>query len=249
MRIRLTDAVPGLIRHLPQHRPWMITLSVIAVAVVLTTCGLGSYLLLRDDRKVVTAEPSNGHLRDITSRTSDGKLMRAADAFPGTTIVADPNYPPYKRLGGVQVESNCRLGATSAVGTLLLAAGCNQMVRATFSTPDNAHYVTAGIFNLQDADAASRAYDQLGKLLDPSNRFTGYITTADTKVLGRAPPNLAYQAQGHFLIYTVIVRVDGKESRADDPLVKVIVYDMLERYLRDGVLVRWATEPATASTR
>jgi hypothetical protein len=122
------------------------------------------------------------------------------------------------------------------------------MVRATYLTADNAHYVTAGVFNLQDADSASKAYDQLGKLLSPSNRFTGYITTAQTKVIGRAPANLAYLAQGHFLIYTVIVRLDGKESRADDPQVKVIVYDMLEHYLRDGVLVRWATEPVATPT-
>ncbi len=227
----------------------MITISVIAVVVVLTTCGLGSYLLLRDDRKIVTADPSitaTPAMRDINSRTTDGKLMGADDVFPGKQIVADPSIPPYKRVGTVQVDGNCRIAATSQVGQLLLSLGCNQVVRATFSTPDSAYYVTAGVFNLKDSAAAASAKNQLGKLLNATNRFTGYIVDKPTQVLGRAPTNLAFFAQGHFLIYTVIVRVDGKESQPDDPHIKVIVYDMLEHYLRDGVLVRWATGPTPA---
>jgi hypothetical protein len=249
-RVRLSEAVPGLIKHLPHHKPWMVAISVIAVAVVLTTCGLGSYQLLRDDSKTVTADPAAtaAKTRDISSRTTDPGQLTANDVFPGQTIVAAANVPPYKRIGGVQVETNCRLGATDDVGTLLLSLGCNQMVRATFLAPDNAHYVTAGVFNLLDQASATKAHDQLGTLLNASNRFTGYITTARTQVLGRAPTNLAFAVQGHFLLYTVIVRLDGKESAANDPQVSVIVYDLIERYLRDGVLVKWATVKDAAPT-
>ncbi len=156
----------------------MITLSVIAVAVVLTTCGLGSYLLLRDDQKVISANPSASatvELRDINSRTTDGRLMTATDVFPTAQIVADPSIPPYKRLGNVQVDSNCRVAATSQVGKLMLSLGCNQVIRATFVSPDNAYYLTAGIFNLTDNTAANSAKDQLGKR---STRPTGSPATS-----------------------------------------------------------------------
>jgi hypothetical protein len=241
--------VPGLIKHLPHHKPWMVAISVIAVAVVLATCGFGSYQLLRDDSKTVTADPpTTAALRDLSSRATDPALLTAGDVFPGKSIVADANAAPYKRIGGVDVETNCRLGATDDVGTLLLSMGCNQMVRATFLASDNTHYVTAGIFNLLDEASATKAHDQLGKLLNASNRFTGYITTTPTQVLGRAPTNLAFAVQGHFLLYTVIVRLDGKESLANDPTISVIVYDLIEHYLRDGVLVNWATVKAAPAT-
>jgi hypothetical protein len=245
-RTKLSEAVPGLIRHLPHHKPWMVAISVIATVVVLTTCGLGSFLLLRDDRKIVTADPSltaTPAMRDINSRTTDGRLMTAADVFPVAQIVADKTIPPYKQIGSVQVNSNCRIAATANVGKLLVSLGCNQVVRATFLSPDNGYYVTAGIFNLKDSTAASSAKDQLGTLLNATNRFTGYVTTTATQVLFRSPTNLAFYTQGHFLIYTVIARGDGKESKPDDPHIKVIVYDLLEKYLRDGVLVRWAIGP------
>jgi hypothetical protein len=228
----------------------MIAISVIAMAVVLTTCGLGSYQLLRDDSKTVTADPAAtaAKVRDISSRAVDPALLTANDVFPGTSISAETNVPPYKRIGGVQVETNCRLGATNDVGTLLLSLGCNQMVRATFLAPDSAHYVTAGVFNLLDEASATKAHDQLGKMLNASNRFTGYITSTATQVLGRAPTNLAFAVQGHFLLYTVIVRLDAKESAANDPQISVIVYDLIEHYLRDGVLVQWATVKAAPTT-
>ena len=53
--------MPGLIRHLPQHKPWMVAIGAIAVVVVLAICGFGSYLLVKDDNKVVGA--SRRHAR------------------------------------------------------------------------------------------------------------------------------------------------------------------------------------------
>ena len=60
-------------------------------------------------------------------------------------------------------------------------------------------------------------------------------------MLGRAPTNLAFAVDGHFLLYTVIVRLDGKDVASHDPQISVIVYDLIEHYLRDGALVKWAT--------
>jgi hypothetical protein len=226
----------------------MITLSVIAVVVVLGMCGLGTYMVVHDDNSVVAANQSSQPTaiqRDIGSRAGDDALMTATDVFPNQQIVAEPNVAPYRQLGDVQVETNCRLGATGTIATMLVAQGCNQMVRATFSTPDGTHFVTAGVFNLLDDKATKAAEDALVKGVDAASRFTGYITTTPTQVIGRAPTNLAYLSDGHFLLYVVIVRTDGTESKANDPSIQVIVYDVLEHYLRDTMMVKWGTQVLT----
>ncbi|HEX6873324.1 MAG TPA: hypothetical protein VF163_19685 [Micromonosporaceae bacterium] len=247
---QLAGAVPGLIRHLPHHKPWMVALSLIAVAVVTATCGMGSYLLVRDESTVVGAAATPTPTipkRDITSRANDPTPLTAADVFPDTEITADPSIPPYKRIGKAQVSKDCRLAATSDLGKLLSSLGCNQVVRATFLSPDGTYYVTGGIFNLRDEAAGTKAEAKIKDLVDAGKgRFTGYIANAATRILGRAPTQLSWDAQGHFLIYSVIARKDGKELAADDAHLRVMVYDIVEKYLRDTVIERWSIDHSSA---
>jgi hypothetical protein len=242
--VLLRNAVPGLIRHLPNHKSWMVALSVIAVAVVLGTCGLGSYLLFKDDKQL-TAQPEatpTVPTRDISSRDKDKAMMTPADVFPKAEITADPSVPPYKEVGDAQENVDCRAGAFGELGKLLIAKGCNQIIRATFSSTDSHYFVTAGIFNLRDSASANQVVEQV-KTMDPSTgRFTGYITTTPTKVLGRSATQVGWEAEGHFLIYCVIARADGKDLAKDDPMIKVIVYDMVEKYLRDTVIYNWSID-------
>jgi hypothetical protein len=243
--------VPGLIRQLPQHRPWMIALGAIAVAVVVGVCGLGSYLVVKDDSQVVTAATPESTIvkRDISNRTADPNPMTAADVFPTEEIVADPAYPPYKRQGDVQVADDCRVGANGEVGKLLQTDGCNQVVRAVFLSSDGGYLVTAGIFNLPDDATAAKASTDIKDLVtNNQGRFTGYISDVNQNlVMGRAPTNLAWDVRGHFIVYTVVARMDGAEIADDDAGVKVVVYDMLRKYLRDHVMVDWSVEKATPS--
>jgi hypothetical protein len=246
--------VPGLLKQLPHHRPWMIAIGAIAVVVVLLICGLGSFLVVKDDSEIVGAVPapvSTVVKRDITSRTADPNPMTAADAFPIVDIVVDPTIPPYKRMGDAQVAEDCRVGATGEVGKLLVNTGCSQVIRATFSTPDGAYFVTGGLFNLPDAAAAAQVATDVKALIAASQgRFSGYISDPNTNViLGRAPTNLAWEVRGHFIVYTVIAKVDGTVVEADDPNVKVIIYDILQKYLRDHVLEEWSIQktPPSAS--
>ena len=75
-----------------------------------------------------------------------------------------------------------------------------------------------------------------------TGRFSGYITTTATKVLGRSATQVGWESEGHFLIYCVIARADGKDLGTDDPMIKVIVYDMVEKYLRDTVILNWSVD-------
>jgi hypothetical protein len=227
-----------------------VTLCIIAVVVVLATCGFGSYLLVRDERSVVGASPSASASvihRDLADRKADPKALTANDVFPTTEITVDPSIPPYKRLGLPQVAKDCRVAATADLGKLLVSLGCNQVVRATFSSPDGAYLVTGGIFNLRDHVAAVTAHDQIKSIIDSGKgRFSGYISTFATKIFGRAlSTQPAWDAEGHFLVYCVIARIDGKKFAADDPHLPVMIYDIAERYLRDHVIEQWSIGHST----
>ena len=60
------------------------------------------------------------------------------------------------------------------------------------------------------------------------------------------PPDSPGTPEGHFLVYSVIARVDGKDFAADDPHLKVIVYDIVEKYLRDHVILEWSIDRSHA---
>jgi hypothetical protein len=245
---------PALVKALPQHRPWIIALSAIAVAVVVTACSLGAFLVVNDDAKKAAATPTAAAspTRDIDNRTVDPKLLTVRDVLPTTKITADPAVPAYQVLGAPQVTKDCRIGATGNLGKLLLIKGCNQVVRATVLSPDKQYLITLGIFNLIDDTAATDAYDEIKPLVAADKgRFTGYITTDATKILGRASTRLSWLPSAHFLAYCVIARVTGKQFAATDPNPRIIVYDLVEQYLRDRVLANWsidrnATGPAAA---
>lgn len=243
----MSGHVPDFIRHLPHHRPWVIALGAIAAVVVLAMCGLGSYFIVSDTEKVVggptAASPTPAH-RDISDRTKDPKLLTVADVFPTTDITADPAIPPYHMAGSAAIATDCRAGATGELGRLLVRLGCNQLVRATFRSPDSNYLVTAGIFNLADSDGALQAHTEIRTLVDEgTGRFTGYISgAAGTQTFGRAPTQLAWDAQGHFLAYCVIARANGKPFDATDPNPRVIIYDIVESYLRETVLGNWSLE-------
>ena len=52
------------------------------------------------------------------------------------------------------------------------------------------------------------------------------------------------EVRGHFVLYVVYIRADGAPFADDDPNPKVIVYDMLQKYLRDHVMGDWAIDKA-----
>jgi hypothetical protein len=236
----------------------MVALSLIAVVVVVGTCGLGSFMLMKGDSTVGADQalptPTVAH-RDITNRTADPALLTVQDVFPADHITADPSIPPYKRIGNPQAATDCRTAATADLGKLLVTAGCNQVVRATFASTEGAYLVTAGVFNLVDAASATKANTDVKELVDASKgRFSGYVSGPDAKIMGRAGTQLSWAAEGHFLVFAVIARADGKDFGDEDTAhIRVIVYDVLEKYLRDGVLGTWsvdksAAQPSAATT-
>lgn len=248
--------MPGIIRQLPQHKPWMVAIGAIAMIVVVAVCSFSSFLLVQDDAAIISDPlPTQTVLkRDIESRQTDPKPLTVADVFPTADIVVDPAFPPYKLIGQAQATEDCRVAAEGEARKLLLASGCSQVVRASFAASDSRYFVTGGVINLTDAATALKfATDVRGVIEGNQGRFTGYVSDSNVNVaLYRAASKPAWEVRGHFLIYTVIVRADMSAMEADDAGAKIIVFDILKTYLRDKVLAEWETDktspaPGTAS--
>ncbi|WP_344137106.1 hypothetical protein, partial [Luedemannella flava] len=244
----LTGVVPErLLKAAPHHRRWVVSVAAVAVLAVIAVCGVGLRTMFldaqRDTRKTAVPPTSAPPTRDISDRKVDPKAMTAADVFPGKELTIGQGVPPYAMIGNAQVLKDCRAGATGELGKMLRSLGCNQVIRATVRTEDKNYYVTLGVFNLKDDVAARQAHEEIKTYVDAGKgRFTGYISNSTTKVMGTAPTQLAWDADGHFLAYCVIARADGKEFTKNDPYPRVIIYDIVETYLRDQVIANWALD-------
>jgi hypothetical protein len=236
-----------LLRQLPQHKPWMIAISVIAAAVVLGACGFGSFLLVKGDSEPVGQPSATSTVphRNIDTRDADNQPLTVADVFPNPEIpAADPSFPPYKLIGQVQLSPDCSTAGDGQVKSLLAAAMCTQMIRASFSASDPTYFVTAGVLNLVTADAARTFASSVQGLSANQGNLTGYISDSNTDLpLGRAAPRVTMEVRGHFLLYTVIVRKDNAAMATDDASgAQVINYDVLSKYLRDTVIEQWSVD-------
>ncbi len=170
---------PGLIRQLPQHKPWMIAIGFIFSFVVLAACGFGTWQLLKDEGAPLGA-PTDGpsvERRDISSRELDSTPLALENVFPEPEIVIDPAIPPYTMIGEPQITDACELAGDLEVKRLLEGTDCTQLVRATFNSYDNGHFVTAGILNLRDNTKATEFSDELRNLVDTNQgRLRGSIS-------------------------------------------------------------------------
>jgi hypothetical protein len=237
------------------HRPhrWIAALSVIGVIVLVAACGLGTYFMVKDERKGPTGARTSGSQspqeRDISSRTVDSAPLTEAEVFPTDSIPSGPNEPPYVVLK-TQIGEDCTVAAADELGKLLVDAGCNQVVRATMKSPTGDYLITAGLFNLRDQDAASTAFNGVKPIIDATKgRFLGMSVgpNTGTDAIVRAPTQLGWNFRGHFIAYCVIARTDGQPFAANDQVPNQITFDIVETYLEGTVLGARATGKPSAS--
>ncbi|HEX6500255.1 MAG TPA: hypothetical protein VF054_14675 [Micromonosporaceae bacterium] len=228
-------------------------LSVLAVLVLIAICGSGAYFVLVDERQgsagagrtaAKSPEPSP---RDISSQAKDPTPLTEKEVFPTRTIPVDPNRKPYQVVK-TQLLKDCRSAATDQLVKVLADAGCTQVVRATMKSPTGAYIVTAGVFNLRDEDAALQVHDAVKPTIDAKKgRFTGFAAGSGTDVIARSATELGWDTRGHFLVYCVIARADGKTfGSADQQATRQIIADLVTSYLL-GTVIENRTVPVTAS--
>ncbi|WP_244236781.1 hypothetical protein [Micromonospora violae] len=229
-------------------RLWQVLIGGAAVLVLLALCGLGAAAFLIDRNEQPQTNPTyqpnaapTTHTSErlaLDSRDTDQAPLTAKELFPGKELKLTDGQPSYQVLK-TQSSGSCAVAATDEVADLLVRLGCNQVVRATLSTPDGDHLVTTGLFNLTDKVSAERARDRLRQVLDErQGRFRG-LTADDvdgTEVLASAPARVGWQVRGHYLAYALVVREDGVVIKAGDAKVREILFDMIELHLSRGVL-------------
>jgi hypothetical protein len=212
----------------------------VGVLVLLAACGLGTYLIVKDERN----GPANARAsiqpsvqkRDISSRDVDPAPLTEAEVFPSPTIVAAPDEPPYQVLK-TQTAPDCKGAATDDLGKLLVDSGCSQVVRGTLKSPNGVYLITAGIFNLKDEASANQAHESIKPIVDgQKGRFTGLLAGQGTEAIVRAPAHLGWNVKGHYLAYCVIARLDGRPFATGDGFPQQIIFDLVETHLRDRVI-------------
>jgi hypothetical protein len=213
---------------------------------VLAVCGFSSWQLLRADTQPIGL-PDEGptvQYRDIDSREADPNPLAVADVFPGPEIpAAEPDWPPYTMMGEPHVSEDCSVAADGEIRRVLATSGCSQVLRASFASGDNLYFVTAGVLNLPDVTTAKNLSTEIKSLVESrQGRLLGYISVPDAnRQLYTAPPHLAWEVRGHFLLYAVVVRQDGGEMAPGE--TDYVIDDIVKAYLRGTVIERWAVVP------
>jgi hypothetical protein len=241
--------------HLNPHisKRWRAILGVIGVLVILSVCGVSSWLIMIDEQQGVQAQANNASPKptiipvDITSRVVDPNPLTAAEVFPSDTIIIDPSKPEevYKVIAKQEL-TDCRTSTKGEVSTLFQELGCSQVVRATMRSPSE-YLVTGGIFNLDTIDSAEKAWSSIDAMVkSQKGGFVGYAPTTDknTNPLVLAATVVGWNMKGHYLAFCVIARSDGGEIPDRDQFATRIMYDIVEIYLKGQILEARATDPA-----
>jgi hypothetical protein len=228
------------------------------VVALLAICGVGAFFMIRDDRAgpagakaAVDNTASQAQKHDISSQQVDAAPLTVAEVFPTASVTPDPAGPAYP-LVKTQLSADCKAAAVGDLATLLANQGCTQVVRGTLVSPDKTYVITTGIFNLRNEASANQASTGIKTVVDgQKGRFTGFDAGGATSVIAKAATQLGWDTQGHFLVYCVIARSDGKPIDANDQNTTKIINDMVEVDLKGTVIAtRISPKPASpAPTR
>jgi hypothetical protein len=229
----------------PQKRTWQAFTTGLGIFTMLAVCGLSSFFIVADERQGRDAQASGAAppvpvLRDISSREADPAPLTAAEVFPGSEVAVDPARPAYRVLQ-TQTDRRCAAAASGEIGTLLTDLGCDQVVRGTLRAPGGGYLVTAGVFNLDDVDGANWAREKIKSMVDGGRgRFRGLVAGAGTAPVALSSARVGWHVRGHYLVYCVTARADGRPIAASDAQAERILSDMLELYLRGTVIEKRA---------
>jgi hypothetical protein len=245
--------------HLNPHmsKRWRAILGVIGVIVVLSVCGLSSWLIVLDEQKGVQAQANNATPKpsfipvDISSREVDPTPLTVAEVFPNDKIIIDPSKPneAYSVIAKQEL-TDCRSSTKGEISALIQGLGCSQVIRATMRSPSD-YLVTGGIFNLDTVASAEKAWESIRGMVDSQKGgFVGYAPASDktARPLVLAATVVGWNMKGHYLAFCVIARADGNEIPDRDPFASQIMYDIVEIYLKGQILEARATDPAPGAS-
>ena len=213
----------------------------IAALILLGLTGMIGFLVFADRqaREPVTTAPSDL----IGSRSTDPVPLVPADLFPADGLLRPAGADGPYRVEEHDVGADCGRATTGELGAVLREHGCSQVVRAGLTTPYDGYRVTAGVFNLADAAGAAQVDDRLRPLVEGADG--GFATLPATEPGEEAPPaQMGWYARGHYLLYCVITRPDGRLVDNTDPYAPRITAELVDGHLGESLLKRAAAPAA-----
>jgi hypothetical protein len=217
-------------RH-PQRTAQMLVQGLAAMIVLGLTTLVGLFVLADAQRGSALATPPDPD-RALASRTVDPEPLTLSDVFPDRREV---RTPARYRVTVTHLDADCATATAGMLGAVLADHGCTQVARAALAAPYGDYQVTAGVFNLADAVGAREVDEQLRQLVE-----TGDGNFATLPASGDGVPTLqvGWRALGHYLLYCVITRPDGRLVTSDDPYAARITGELVDAYLRETMVDR-----------
>jgi hypothetical protein len=210
----------------------------LAALILLGLVAMTAFLLLgggerRPDAEAAT-DPQAGSL---ASRTVDNTPLSVVEVFPDPREARPAEARPY-RITMSNSDADCRTATTGALGSLLVEHGCSQVVRAGMTAPYDGYEVTAGIFNLADQSGAGEVDSRLRELVVTGDGSFATLPATHTGPDALPTSQVGWRTSGHYLLYCVITRSDGKLVTSDDPVAERINTELVDGYLGSMVLGR-----------
>jgi hypothetical protein len=196
----------------------------------------------------------DGH-DEIGSRSQDDRPMSLGEVFWG-----DAKNPQHANNGslafslhGTRLDDKCSQAVWGAkLAKTLTDGGCSQVVRGLYGS-DDGHFVgIVAIFNMRDAEAASRVVIDLHETWKSSRSGGGGLAGFVLPLKGPSPldrlgegmSNAAGDVDAHFVIVSWLGRNDGSAVggtvSTDDELIRGLI--PLSNAAHDFILRRWVTK-------
>jgi len=213
----------------------------LAALIVLALTGLIGFFIVAEERRGRPAEASTipADPDELATRSADPKPLSLEEVFPDPALVRPPGHPAY-RITMTHIDSECRIATTGSLGALLEERGCTQVVRASLATPYGDYQVTAGMFNLADATGAAAVEEQVRRLVETGDGGFAAMAAGEPGADPAAPAasQVGWHSHGHYLLYCVITRPDGRMVPNDDPNAARINTELVDDYLAGTVLAK-----------
>jgi hypothetical protein len=214
-------------------------MSALGAVIMLAVCGLSGFFVVAEERRghAEAAGRTPADTRNISTREVDATPLSLDEVFPDREIRVVEGAAPYA-IGMRHIDTDCTIAATGELARILQRHECSQVVRATMVAPYGRYEVTAGVFNLADADGATLAGEQARLAVEGGYGTFAAMASGGPGTDPQHQPlaQVSWHEIGHYLVYCVIARPDGQIVRADDEYAQRITVDMVESYLGGQVL-------------
>jgi hypothetical protein len=217
-------------------------MSGLGALIMLGICGLTGFFVVVDERRGHGAEAAERATEPdrIGSRRVDARPLTLPEVFPKPQIRPAPGAAPYS-IRDTHIDGDCDIAVTGRLGIVLSDHACSQVVRASMTAPYGGYRVTAGLFNLAEADDAAGVSEQARQLVETGGGTFAAMGAPGTDPLAPPPAQANWHEHGHYLAYCVISRPDGRVVSDADAYARRIIAEVMESYLGGEVLGRRAS--------